>query len=178
MLLMAASWEELLIAQDSLTFLLRNLEFLIKTQKLTLDPPSTLEFLGVLVNSQNKTLSQPQQKVEKIKTLFTELLEKSLAWARELNKLIGWLSFTVLLAPLKYRALQHQQIQGMTSKSFLEWQLSLSKQVKWKATLVDPKSQPVQWEILNFCPGSTNNKLRHINPGLGALLQRQTTVGL
>lgn len=175
---MAASWEELLIAQDSLTFLLRNLEFLIKTQKLTLDPPSTLEFLGVLVNSQNKTLSQPQQKVEKIKTLCTELLEKSLAWARELNKLIGWLSFTVLLAPLKYRVLQHQQIQGMTSKSFLEWQLSLSEQVKGKATLVDPKSQPVQWEILNFSPGSTNNKLRHINPGLGALLQRQTTVGL
>ena len=98
--------------------------------KATLDPTSTLEFLGVLVGSQNMTLYLPQEKVEKTKTQCKELLETSLATFRELNTLIGRLSSTavaLLLVTLQYRALQHQQIQGMISKYFLEVQVSPSK---------------------------------------------------
>ena len=107
--------------------------FLFKTQMIVLDPISTLEFLRILVLSQNMTLSLPQEKKEKIKTQYKDLLEKLLVTVRELSKLIGWLSSTalaVLPARLQYRALEHQQIQGMISKSSLEGQLSQSKQTK------------------------------------------------
>lgn len=92
-ILMATSQEELLIAWDKLIFLLLNLGFLINTQKLILDRPSTLEFVAVLLDSQNITLSLAQEKVGKIKTQCTELLQKSLAWVRKLRKLIGPLYF-------------------------------------------------------------------------------------
>lgn len=120
MLLLATSQEGLLIAWDQFIFLLLNLGFLINTQKLILDQPSTLEFVAVLLDSQNITRSLAQEKVGKIKTQYTELLQKSLVWVRELRKLIGPLYFTFLQARLQYRALQHQKIQEMISKSSLE----------------------------------------------------------
>ena len=175
-ILMATSQEELLIAWDKLIFLLLNLGFLINNQKLILDRPSTLEFVAVLLDSQNITLSLAQEKVGKIKTQCTELLQKSLAWVRELRKLIGLLYFTVLQARLQYRALHHQKIQEMISKSSIEGQFSL-KTGKGRVTLVDAKSQPIQKEVLNFSPSSTDNKFRCISPGLGASFQGQTTVG-
>ena len=54
-LLIAASPEELLIARDTLIFLLPNWGLLINAQKSILDPTSILEFLGVSVDSQNMT---------------------------------------------------------------------------------------------------------------------------
>ena len=56
------------------------------------DPTSTLEFLGVLVDSQNTAVSLPQENVEKTKTQCKEFLEKSLVLVRELSTLIGRLS--------------------------------------------------------------------------------------
>lgn len=58
------------------------------------DPTSTLEFLGVLVDSQNMAVSLPQENVEKTKTQCKEFLEKSLVLVRELSTLIGRLSST------------------------------------------------------------------------------------
>ena len=48
------------IARDKLIFLLQNLGVLMNTQKLIWDLALTVEFLGVLVDSQNITLSLPQ----------------------------------------------------------------------------------------------------------------------
>ena len=59
---MAASQGELLIARDTLIFLLQNMGFFISTQKSILDLTSTLEFLGVLVDSQNDTKSATREK--------------------------------------------------------------------------------------------------------------------
>ena len=64
----------------------------------------------------------------------------------------------------------------MISKSSIEGQFSL-KTGKARARLVDAKSQPIQKEVLNFSPSSTDNKFRCISPGLGASFQGQTTVG-
>ena len=41
-----------------------------------------------------------------------------------------------------------------------------------KATLVDTKSHPVQWETLNFSSSATDNKFRGIKPGLGGIMPR------
>ena len=156
--MIAASREELLIARDMLIFLLQNLEFLINTQNLILNPTLSLKFLRVLVDSQSRfTLSLPLEKVEKIKIQFKKLLEKSLVTVKELSKLIGWLSSTevaILPESLHFRVLQQQQIQVMVSKSSLEGQLGLSKQAKeelhwWRQNfnLYDCNSLPAQLTI-------------------------------
>ena len=78
MLLMVASWQELRIAQDTFIFLLQTLGFLINIQKPILDQISTLEFLETLADSQNMTLSMPQEKVEdKFHDQMPETFDKS-----------------------------------------------------------------------------------------------------
>ena len=92
-----------------LIFLLQNLEFSINNQKTIADLTLILEFVGVLLDSPNMTLSLSQEKVEKMNTQCKELLEKSLVTVRELSKLIKRLSsivVAVLSALLQYKALQ------------------------------------------------------------------------
>ena len=152
--------------------MLHNLGFLISTRKSTLDPTSTLEFLGVLVDSEKMTLSLLQEKVEKIKTQ-----------CKELSKLIGWLSSTAVAtfpAPLPYRTLIHQKIQEMISKSSLYLQLSLSKQAReelhwWIQNLsfykgkflISPPAQLIyQFRVGGIMPRENNRsfmKKSHIN---------------
>ena len=110
MLLMASSLEDLLMARDTLIFILQHLGFLINIKKFYKKPTSTLEFLGVIVDSGEITLSLPKEKLLKVRTHYQEMLEKGKVTVRELIKLIGRLSSTaiaVLPAPLHYLHLQH-----------------------------------------------------------------------
>ena len=59
MLLMVSSLEDLLVARDTLIFILQHLGFLINVKDSCLEPKSTLEFLGVIVDSGEMTLSLP-----------------------------------------------------------------------------------------------------------------------
>ena len=102
--------------ESSDTFLLQNLGFLINADKLILETTLTLEFLGVLVYSQEMMLSFPKEKWAKINHQSEEILEKPLVLVRELSKLIGRLQSTTvaaLLVPLQCRTLQQRQIQAM-----------------------------------------------------------------
>ena len=55
MLLVAFSLEDLLMARDTLIFILQHLGFLINIKKSYLETPSTLELLGVIVDSGEMT---------------------------------------------------------------------------------------------------------------------------
>ena len=113
MLLMASSLEDLLMARDTLIFILQQLGFLINIKKSYLEPTSTFEFLGVIVDSGEMTLGLPKGKLLKVQNNCQEILEKGKVTVRELSKLIGRLpsiAIAVLPAPLHYRNLQHQQI--------------------------------------------------------------------
>ena len=54
-------------ARDSVIFLLQHLGFVINLKKCELDPAQEIEFLGLIVSSQNMTLSIPDEKIGKIK---------------------------------------------------------------------------------------------------------------
>ena len=62
MFLMASSLQDLLMAKDTLMYILQHLGFLINIRKLYLEPTSTLEFLGVIVDSEEMILSLPKCK--------------------------------------------------------------------------------------------------------------------
>ena len=68
-LLMESSLEDLLMARDTLIFILRHLGFLINIKKSYLEPTSTLEFLRVVVDSGEMTLSLPKENSSKYRII-------------------------------------------------------------------------------------------------------------
>ena len=69
MLLTTCSLEDFLMARDLLIFILQHLEFLISIKKFYLEPTSTLEFLGAIVDSGEMTLSLPKEKLLKVQNI-------------------------------------------------------------------------------------------------------------
>ena len=113
MLLLASSLEDLLMAIDTLIFILQHLDFLINIKNSYIEPTSTLEFLGVIVDSGEMTLTLPKEKLLKVQNRCQEILENEKVTVRELSKLIRRLSSTAIAdlpALLHYLHLQHQQI--------------------------------------------------------------------
>ena len=105
----------LLMARNTLIFIHQHLGFLINIRKSYLEPTSTLEFLGLIVDSGEMTLSLPMEKLLKVQIPCQETLEKEKVIVRELSKLTGRLSCTAIEvppAPLQYRQFQHQQVQN------------------------------------------------------------------
>ena len=143
MLLMASSLEDLLMARDTLIFILQHLGFLINIKKSYLESTSILKFSRVIVDSGEMTLSLPKEKRLKIQNHCQEILENGKVTVRKLSKLIGMLSSTaiaVLPEPLHYGHLQHQQIQKLICHKSFEEKVEISVEAKkellwWKETL-------------------------------------------
>ena len=76
MLLMASSLEDLLMARDTQIFILQHLGFLINIKKSYLEPKLTLEFVGVIVDSGEMTLSLPKEKLLEAQNHCQEILKK------------------------------------------------------------------------------------------------------
>lgn len=76
MLLMEALREELSTARSALINLLQNLGFLVNVKKSVLNPALTLEFLGILVNFQDMTLSLLTEKMRKTQKHSKEILNQ------------------------------------------------------------------------------------------------------
>ena len=68
MLLLGATIQELIMTRDTVIFLLQNLGFIINQKKSVFIPVQKIEFLGVMIDSLEMTLSLPQEKVHKIVT--------------------------------------------------------------------------------------------------------------
>ena len=145
---MASLLEDLLMARDTLIFILQHLGFLINTKKSYLEPTSTLEFLGVIVDSGEMTLNLPKEKLLKVQNHCQEILEKGKVTVRKLSKLIRRLSSTaiaILPAPLHYRHLQHQQIQKLICHNSFQEKVEI---------LVQARKELLWWkENLTLCNG-------------------------
>ena len=66
MLLMCQSIERLLVARDTVIFLLQHLGFVINLKKSVMEPVQTIEYLGLVTNSIQMTLSLTEEKVKGI----------------------------------------------------------------------------------------------------------------
>ena len=63
MLVMAASLKEIIMARDTVIYLLQALGFTLNEKKSILTPSQVMEFLGVIVNSLDMTFTIPKEKV-------------------------------------------------------------------------------------------------------------------
>ena len=95
LLIFGNTMEEILVARDSIIFLLQHLSFVINFKKCVLEPTQEIEFLGVIVNSKTMTLSLTQKKVQKIKSPCLEVYRAQEITLLELTRLLGTLSSTI-----------------------------------------------------------------------------------
>ena len=136
------------MARNTLIFILQHLGFLINIKKSYLEQTSTLEFLEVIVDSGEMTLSLPEEKLPKVQYHCQEILEKGKVTVRELSKLIGRLSSTAIAVfptTLQHPNLQHPQMQKLICHNSFEEKVEI---------LVETKKELLCWkENLTLCDG-------------------------
>lgn len=98
--------------------------------KVSIEPKSTLELLGIVVNSQDMTLSLPKKKILKILKHCKEVLSQTLASVTTLIDRLACTVVAILPGPLQQTAFQRNQPQGMLSKNSLKEKVTLSDQEK------------------------------------------------
>ena len=99
-LLLAESPEELNRISSLVLTLLKNLGFSINKEKSIISPSQRVEYLGVVFLFDTRQLSLPQKKVVKIAKSCQEMSLKSHTTRRQLETLLGLLSFAASLVPL------------------------------------------------------------------------------
>ena len=138
MLLMCQSVEKMLLARDTLLFLLQHLGFVINQTKSQLTPVQKIEFLGMEINSLDMTLNLPQQKVNSLIKQCQVVQENPRITVWRLSSLIGTLSSTaqaVLPAQLQLRYLQQQLIESLrlnrTYQSYITLNQTSLQEIEW-----------------------------------------------
>ena len=115
-LILGKTLEETILSRDTVIYLLQNLGFVINLKKLVLHPTQGIEFLGIIIDSVEMTVSLPQENVELISKRCQDILSMHDVSIIDLAKLLGTLSPTVLAilsVPLYMRYLQRQQIHNL-----------------------------------------------------------------
>ena len=92
-LILALSFQEACLHTKWTENLLEWLGFQINREKSSLLPLQKLEYLGIVLDLQNLTMSLPQDKVEKVLSLCHLGLRRSRMSRRELESLVGFLNF-------------------------------------------------------------------------------------
>lgn len=136
--------ELLVVDMNTALWLLEHLGFLINWEKSNLSPTQKLEFLGMLLDSVQMTVSLPEKKTQSIQSDCRDMLRKGVTSVRNLAKLIGKLTSSVLAvspAPLNYRRLQMQK-----SRALLQSKQNYAANI----TLPDECRQELAWWIENL----------------------------
>ncbi len=88
---------------------LQALGFLVSWDKSVTDPSQCLDYLGIVLNSINLTLSLPTKKLEEIKSLCIKALSQSQLSLRDLARILGqfaWATPSIPFAQAHFRSLQ------------------------------------------------------------------------
>ena len=118
------------------------------------------------VNPQDVTLSLPKQKILKNQEQCKEILSQPSTSFRTLIDRLASTPVAIVPAPLQRRVLQHNQIQEMLSKNYLQEKVTLSDQAK----------RELNWWIqnLNNFSSPENYKLECLEQRLERIKSRTT----
>ena len=98
-------------------------------------PVQEIEFLGMIVNSKEMTISLPQKKIQSIKQMCQDLYQNPETTVSELTKVLGHLASKILAvipAKLHCRFLQQQQIQALKTNDCYKNQVLLDRESQLK----------------------------------------------
>ena len=136
-LIFGSSQEEIELARDTTLYLLENLGFVINREKSELTPARIMEFLGVLINSMDLSMSLTEAKILSLTKLCNQALDNQYMSLRDLSKLVGKLiSTSAAITPcmLQVRHLQQLQILNQQIQGSYESHVRLDKKSKLELT--------------------------------------------
>ena len=139
LLFMNQSKEGLKLNMATAQYLLENLGFVINFEKSHFIPTQQLEFLGLIVNTQEYSIKiYNKNNKYSIKAHCTHLLALHEVSVRELSQLIGKLTASIQAifpAPLHYRHLQHLKHQALALRKGYDATIALSiearEELRW-----------------------------------------------
>ena len=160
--------------------LLESLGFVINVEKSLPEASQCIEFLGFMINSHSMSFKLPIAKVKEIRSKCKQALREKKLSVRQLAHLIGVLSSThlaVLPAPLHYRGLQTQKIQGLLHHRSYESMVTLENRSQmdlkwWINNLETNNGRPIHLDLPEMTIESDAS-----NTGWGACWNNQRTGG-
>ena len=75
MLLIGRTAENVQMYRDTVILLLQELGFVINLKKSVMTPSQEMEFLGMVINSKEMTISLPEEKLQKVKLQCLDLYQ-------------------------------------------------------------------------------------------------------
>ena len=152
MLVMAQMLKEISQEKEILIFLLQKLSFMINLKNSQVTLVKEIEFLGLVINSINMTLTLPQEKVLDIQNKCMQLTASPNTTIMELTKLQGklWLTVqAVFPGRIQCRYLQQQQIYAVRETNSYQPKRKLSQQSLaelkwWKENLLLQNGKPLK----------------------------------
>ena len=92
---MGRTLPEILMARDTLIFLLQHLGFVINLKKSVLHPVKQMEFLGLVTDTEKMTFGFSEKNLKHVSQQCQEIFKQTKTSVLNLTKLIGLLSSTV-----------------------------------------------------------------------------------
>lgn len=118
-LIMGSTEREILMARDTVIYMLEALGFVINWAKSELKPTRRMEFLGILIDSVNMTMLVTEEKIKQLTRLCSEAKQLGELSVRKLSSLIGKLISTasaIIPCMLQVRFLQQLQIKAVRGR--------------------------------------------------------------
>ncbi len=142
-LLMAQTQDEIIQARDTMIFMLESLGFVINRGKSILEPSQEMEFLGIVVNSVNMTLSIPVRKAQLLMDLCAQAEADPTMTALELSRIIGKLTATM-------PAVSHAQIHVRFLQRVLRLSLQKNRSYETRVKLSQEALLELSWWRLSL----------------------------
>ena len=93
-LIMGSSTEEVLMARDTVIYLLEALGFVINWAKSVLEPSQKMEFLGIMIDSMEMTMLLTEEKITQLTKLCQNTLSAGKIPVKKMGSLLGKLVST------------------------------------------------------------------------------------
>ena len=116
---MGRTLPDILMARDTLIFLLQHLGFVIKLKKSVLHLVKQIGFLGLVIDTEKMNFALSEKKLKHVSQQCQEIFKQPKTSALTLTKLNGLLSSTVqaiLPARVQFRYLQQEQILALQKR--------------------------------------------------------------
>ena len=150
MLLLGRSIKDVLIAIDMVIFLLQHLGFVINLIKSILTPSQKIEFLGLLVDSLNISLSLTPEKLMKVTSQRLEIYKTEKVSILQLTKAHRSFKFnstSSVTCTTSVSVFATNSGRISQSRPFISTSSNLEFQCKTETFLLDPRPETVQWKM-------------------------------
>ena len=150
MLLLGRSIKDVLIATDMVIFLLQHLGFVINLIKSILTPSQKIEFLGLLVDSLNISLSLTPEKLMKVTSQRLEIYKTEKVSILQLTKAHRSFKFnstSSVTCTTSVSVFATNSGRIAQSRPFISTSSNLEFQCKTGTFLLDPRPETVQWKM-------------------------------